>query len=169
MAPTKKKLQIFFNKKGIGRTAPEWSKILGISTNQVRYRARHGLNISDPKDAPFRCECPVTGRIMTIPEWAEWLGIDENTFKKRRANWGKNNPKVYRRDPPRKNSPPNQLHVNAKKRNILFCTNPETGESKLAWEWARHYGVSLAEINQAINDYGRNSRQLYRHLESRKV
>ena len=106
---------------------------------------------------------------MTIPEWAEWLGIDENTFKKRRANWGKDNPKVYRRDPPRKNSPPKLLHKIAKKKNVLFCTNPETGESKLAWEWAEYYGVSLAEIKNAMDTYGRSSYQLYRHLEGKRL
>jgi len=164
---TKEKL---FTINGQSRSAREWGRILGVDPGTIRERARSGRNIAAPSSIEaVQYTCPISGMKLSTTQWAIYLGIDKTSFRKRLTQWGVNNPRTFAR--PMGHSDPNNelLHRVAKRKGQLFCRNPFTGESMLAWEWAKHYGVSLAEINKAINDYGRNSRQLYRHLESRKV
>ena len=162
--------RILYNESGVGMTAVEWAKVLNMSPSSVRRRAQLKQNVGSAKNSSnSKYRCPTTGSRMSIKDWAIYLGIDATTFKQRIRKWGENNPRVYTQHRLNGNPPPKLLHEVAKKKGQLFCRNPYTGESRLAWEWAKDYGISLAEINSAINDYGRNSRALYRHLESRKV
>lgn len=160
-----------FTANGQTRTAREWARILKVDPGTIRERARAGRDIlTDGSNESAEYTCPISGMKMSTTQWAIYLGIDKASFRKRLRQWGTNNPRTFARQPSQTHERNNELlHRLAKKKGQLFCKNPFTGESMLAWEWAKYYGVSRAEFYKAMKEYGPNSRALYRHLERRKV
>ena len=162
--------RILYNESGVGMTAVEWAKVLNMSPSSVRRRAQLKQNVGSAKNSSnSKYQCPTTGLRMSIKDWAIYLCIDATTFKQRIRKWGENDPRVYTQHRLNGNPPPSLLHEVAKKKGQLFCENPFTGERKLAWEWAKYYGVSRAEFYKAMKEYGPNSRALYRHLEGKRL
>jgi AraC-like DNA-binding protein len=60
------------------------------------------------------------------------------------------------------------LHVIAKRNGARMCRNPDTGDEKLAFEWAQYYGVETREFYQVARKLGSSSPKLYRYFEQRR-
>jgi len=113
---------------------------------------------------------PETQETYTCRQWAKKLEIDVATFLRRRKNWGVEDPRTFQKKQQVVivKEPLSPLHISALKNNQKFCTNPKTGESLLANEWADRYGVPLIEFYQMMKRYGKDSLALYQHFEKRR-
>jgi hypothetical protein len=61
------------------------------------------------------------------------------------------------------------MHVIAKLNGAKMCRNPDTGDEKLAFEWAQYYGVSRQEFYQELKNFGGSTAQLHRYFERRRM
>jgi len=111
---------------------------------------------------------PETQETYTCRQWAEKLNIDVTTFLDRRNKWGVNDARTFKKKEVINDNPLSMVHVAAAKNKARFCTNPKTGESLLANEWAERYEVPLIEFYQMMKRYGKDSLALYQHFEKRR-
>jgi hypothetical protein len=163
-------------------TAAEWSQKLGLTLSGFRNRIRRG-SFDNPfipffqEDPNTLIENPQTGEKATVSNWAKKLGMGHEGFRSRIEKWGVDDPRTFRScvrvavlKPLTKRELeeyhcPDMRHELAKLNGVKFCTNPITGESRLAADWAERYGVPLVDFYRAMKKHGRNSVDLYRFFE----
>ena len=154
---------------GLALTANQWAERIGIQPESVRSRARNGIPVDlDRLISKPKYTDPKTSREMTAERWAIYLGIEEKAFKNRIKKWGTNDPRTFLPPSYSAGGRINEfLHETAKRKGTKLCHNSDTGESKLAWEWAKYYRVSLSEFYRAMKRFGKDDCRLYRHFEAK--
>jgi hypothetical protein len=164
----------------ITKSAQEWAKKFQVNESTFRRWVR-----DYPPEVLFahnfrenvvrrRWENPKTNECFTSKQWAEILNITTGGFLDRVRKWGLDDPRTFSQNPLIDDlQGVSVFHIVAKRNQSKFCTNPETGESLLACEWAKRYRVPLIEFYQTMKHYeakyGKDSHQLYQHFERRKV
>lgn len=160
-------------KTKIKKTCYGWAKEYGVHQSTINgwFQASSYSQVFDaldagvrssPKGAPPKMyQNPFTEEVRTIKEWAIKLDYHPNYLRvKIRAGEVclialNKDDTVF--------SPEPIEHIT--RSNVLLCTNPLTGESLPAFEWAKRYGVPLSEFYQAMKKYGKDNISLFNHFK----